>query len=77
MHSMERLYAGRWRALWRRSKDCTRNVVEERVKKDYERQRQAANRRQLPNFAVGNYVMVARVRRPGSTPTLVSTWTGL
>ena len=50
-------------------------VVEERVKKNHERQRQAASRGQLPNFAVGDYVMVARVRRPGSTPKLVSTWT--
>ena len=51
-------------------------VVEERVKKNSERQRQAASRGQLPNFAVGDYVMVARVRRPGSTSKLVSTWTG-
>ena len=51
-------------------------VVEERVKKNHERQRQAASRGQLPNFAVGDYVVVTRVRRPGSTPKLVSTWTG-
>ena len=51
-------------------------MVEERVKKNRDRQRQAASRGQLPNFAVGNYVMVARVWRPGSTPKLVSTWTG-
>ena len=49
-------------------------VVKERVKKNRERQRQAANRGQLPNFAVEDYVMVARVRLPGSTPKLVSTW---
>ena len=48
-------------------------VVEEWVKKNRERQRQAASRGQLPNFAVGYYVMVARVRRPGSTLKLVST----
>ena len=51
-------------------------VVEERVKKNREKQRQAASRGQLPNFATGDYLMVARVRRPGSTPKLVSTWTG-
>ena len=47
-------------------------VIEERVKKNCERQRQAASRGKLPNFAVGDYVMVAWVRRPGSTPKLVS-----
>ena len=51
-------------------------VVEERMKGNRERQRQAASRGQLPNFAMGDYVMVARARRPGSTPKLVSTWTG-
>ena len=45
-------------------------VVEEWVKKNSERQRQIASRGQLTNFAVGDYVMVARVRRPGSTPKL-------
>ena len=51
-------------------------VVEEWVKKNRDRQRQAASRGQLPNCAVGDYVMVAWVRRSGSTPNLVSTWTG-
>ena len=51
-------------------------VVEEGVKKNRERHRQPASRGKLPNFAVEDYVMVARVRRPGSTPKLVSTWTG-
>ena len=49
-------------------------VVEERVKNIPDRQRQAASRGQLPNFAVGDFVMVARVRRPGLMPKLVSTW---
>ena len=49
-------------------------VVEERVKKTHERQRQAASKGQLPSFAMGDYVMVASVRRPGSTLKLVSTW---
>jgi len=30
---------------------------------------------QLPSFAVGDYVVVARVRKLGSTPKLVTTWT--
>ena len=52
-------------------------VVEEPVKEYRDKPRQAASRGQLPNFAVGDYVMVARVRRPDLTPKLVSTWTGL
>ena len=46
------------------------------MKKNRDRQRQASSRGQLPNFAVGDYLMVARVRRSGSTPKLVNTWTG-
>ena len=30
----------------------------------------------LPNFAVGEVVLVARVRRSGLTPKLLMTWTG-
>ena len=45
------------------------------MKKNRESQRQAASRGQQPNFAVEDYVMVAKVRWPGSTPKLVSTWT--
>ena len=30
----------------------------------------------LPNFAVGDYVLMARVRSPGKTSKMVSTWTG-
>ena len=51
-------------------------VVEERAKKNRERQRQAASRGKLPSFVVGDHVMVARARRPGSMPKLVSTWIG-
>ena len=51
-------------------------VVEESVKKNRKRQRQATSRGPLPNFAVGYYVTVVRVRGPGSIPKLVSTWTG-
>ena len=50
--------------------------VEDRVKKNREIQKQAASRGQLPNFAVGDYVIVARARRSGSTPKLMSTCTG-
>ena len=37
-------------------------VVEKRVKKNREKQSQAASRGKLPNFVVGDYVMAARVR---------------
>ncbi len=40
------------------------------------RQRSTASRGSLPDFSVGDYVLVARVRRSGSTPKLVTTWTG-
>ena len=51
-------------------------MVKEQVKKNRERQRQAASRGQLPKFVGEDYVIVIRVRRLGSTPKLVSTWTG-
>ena len=51
-------------------------VDEARVKKNHENHRQAANRGKLPNFAVGDYVMLARVRRSGSGMKWVSVWTG-
>ena len=38
-------------------------IVEERMKKGRERQRQAASRGQLPYFAVGDYGGRARCRR--------------
>ena len=41
-----------------------------------DRQRTAASRGVLPNLSVGDYVFVARVRRSGSTPKLLMTWTG-
>ena len=32
---------------------------------------------ELPNFEVGDHVLYARVCRPGVTPKLMATWTGL
>ena len=40
------------------------------------KQRVAASRGSLPIFLVGDYVLVARVRRSGSTLKLLMTWTG-
>ena len=50
--------------------------VANRVEKTRELQRRVTSRGQLPNFMVGDYVLAARVRRAGTTPKLVSTWTG-
>ena len=47
-----------------------------KVQANRDRQRTAASKGALPNFAVGDYVLVARVRRSGSTPKLLMTWTG-
>ena len=40
------------------------------------KQRAAASRGNLPNFAVGKYVLVASARRGGLTSKLLMTWTG-
>ncbi|CAB1109830.1 unnamed protein product [Ectocarpus sp. CCAP 1310/34] len=50
--------------------------VQQKVDHNRARQRAAASRGDLPAFTVGDYVMVARVRRSGITPKLSSTWTG-
>ena len=64
-----------WQTLWRRRNNCTRWLRNE-LKKNSERQRQAASRGQVPIFVVGDHGMVARVRRSSLTPKSVSTWTG-
>ena len=50
--------------------------VLKKVESNRARQRSAASRGVLPEFSVGDYVLVARVRRSGVTPKLSSTWTG-
>ena len=50
--------------------------VLDKVQASRERQRASASRGVLPNFSVGEYVLVARVRRSGTTPKLLMTWTG-
>jgi len=47
-----------------------------KVESNRAKQRNAASRGRLPNFAVGDYVPAARVRKSGLTPKLVATWTG-
>ena len=40
------------------------------------KQREAASRCNLPNFVIGEYILVARMRRSGSMLKLLMTWTG-
>ncbi|CAM9623378.1 unnamed protein product, partial [Discosporangium mesarthrocarpum] len=51
-------------------------AVLEPVERNRARQREAASRGIMPNFSLGDFVMVAGIRKRGSTPKLVSTWTG-
>ena len=48
----------------------------ERVRAARDPKRVAASAGSMPNFEVGDYVLVARVRKLGSAPKLVTTWTG-
>ena len=51
--------------------------VQERVAAERARRRAGSSSGlELPNFEVGDYVLYARVRRPGVTPKLMVTWTG-
>ena len=51
--------------------------VQERVAAERARRREGSSSGlELPNFEVGDYVLYARVRRPGVTPKLMATWTG-
>ncbi|CAN0145198.1 unnamed protein product [Hapterophycus canaliculatus] len=51
--------------------------VQERVAAERKRRRKKSSEGlELPNFEVGDYVLYARVRRPGVTPKLMATWTG-
>ena len=53
-----------------------RTEVLDKVQANHGKQRAAASRGNLPNFSVGEYVLVARVRCIGSKPKLLMTWTG-
>ena len=50
--------------------------VQERVAAERERRKESSAGLELPNFEVGDYVLYARVRRPGVTRKLMATWTG-
>lgn len=65
------LYTKRSRMLLKHNSSFTRRF---NIQQNRERQRQTMCRGHLLNFEVGDHVLSARVRRPGSTPKLVSTW---
>ncbi|CAM9594870.1 unnamed protein product [Sphacelaria rigidula] len=51
--------------------------VQERVAAERARRREGpSSGLELPSFEVGDYVLYARVRRPGVAPNLMATWTG-
>ena len=58
---------------WVLEQEAMRSRVVERVRAQRQRVREIGNRGQLPAFAVGNYVLVARLRKLGSAPKLVPT----
>ena len=63
-------------AGWVSVQEELRREVLERVRAARDRKRVAASTGSMPNFEVGDYVLVARVRKMGSAPKLVTTWTG-
>ena len=48
----------------------------ERVRAARDHKHVAASTGSMPNFEVGNFVLVVRVRKLGSAPKLVTAWTG-
>ena len=68
---MQKSVAG-WMAV---QEELWREVLE-RVPAARDRKRVAASTGSMPNFKVGDYVLVARIRKLGSAPKLVTTWTG-
>ena len=63
-------------AGWVTVQDELRREVLERVRAARDRKRVAASTGSMANFEVGDYVLVARDRKLGSAPKLVTTWTG-
>ena len=59
----------------RAQEDLRRDVVKH-VREQRARVRELSFRGHLPVFEVGDYVLVARVRKPCRVPKLVQTWTG-
>ena len=64
-----------WVAGWVREQEDLRRDVVRHVREQRERVREVSGRGYLPVFEVGDYILVARVRKPGRVPKLVQTWT--
>ena len=62
-----------WVAGWVREQEDLRRDVVKRVREQRERVRDVSGRGCLPVFEVGDYVLVAWVRKPGRGPKLVQT----
>ena len=65
-----------WVAGWVREQENLRFDGVKRVREQRERVRKFSGRGHLPVFEVGDYVLVARMRKPGRVPKLVQIWTG-
>ena len=65
-----------WIAGWVREQERLRRDVVKRVREQRECERELSGRGFLPEFEVGDYVLVARVSKPGRVPKLVQTWIG-
>ena len=59
-----------------REQEYLRRDVVKRVREQRERMRELSGRGILPVYEVGDYILVARVRKPGRVPKVVQTWTG-
>ena len=69
-------YMQAWVADWVREQEDLRHDMAKRVREQRERVRELSGRGHLPVFEVGDYVLMARVKKPGRVPKLVQTWTG-
>ena len=58
------------------AQECMHARVIQRLTHQRQQRRERASRGELPHFTVGDYVLVARVRKQGKHPKLMSTWTG-
>ena len=63
-------------AGWVTAQEKLWREVLERVRAARDRKRVAASAGSMPNFEVGDYVLVARVRKLGRAPKLATRWTG-
>ena len=59
-----------------REQEYLRRDVVKRVREQRERMRELSGRGILPVYEVGDYILVARVRKPRRVPMVVQIWTG-